>query len=245
MSGRRIALAAFFCASIVVGTRLPALANHGNEVCTDAYKQEMGVSESVNFSVMGKAAVKVDQRVIAPVPLKDMIVRSVYLFKTVDDLVELGYEHPEGSFPLMFSVKVYNGHYSDSYGGWPGSPNPGAGPLGENSNHTLQVWRNPQGNDANRVEMRRDGLYFGFYNHDRIANAAVLSGSEGWSKCDDMQNHVWNMKAKTSPSGSWVNWSAVRVAQELGPTKWWYNQRAQSPPEWWVNHCSSANCPDV
>lgn len=194
---------------------------------------------------MGKAAVKVDLHVISPVPLEDEIIRSIYLFKTADDFVELGYQHADSAFPLVFSVKKYNGTYSESFGGWPSSPNPGAGVLSEGTNHNFRIWRNPNGNDANRVEMHRDDLYFGFYNHDRIASAAVIAGAEGFSKCDDMQTHVWNMKRKTTPSSSWTNWSAVRVSDDYGPTKWWYNQRIQSPPEWWVNHCSTANCADI
>lgn len=61
-----------------------------NRAATTFY-QSTGVSESANFSVMGKAADKADLRVIDPAPLKDQIVRSIYLWKTVDDSVELGY----------------------------------------------------------------------------------------------------------------------------------------------------------
>jgi hypothetical protein len=163
----------------------------------------------------------------------------------VDNFVEFGVEDEAGGLTLVFSVKVYAGDYSESYDGWPANPNPGAGTLNRGSDHTFSIWRNPNGNDANRVEMHRDGMYFGFYFHDRIPGAAVIAGAEGFSRCDDMQAHAWSLKAKTSPDAAWTDWTAVRVSEEYGPTKWWYNDRRQSPPEWWVNHCSVANCSDT
>jgi hypothetical protein len=241
-----LSLVVLFVAAFVFGMASPALGNHGSEPCGDTYKQQSAASESVNLSVMGRAAVKSDARVIAPQPLEDEIVRSFYLFKTEDDFVEFGYHHVSGSFALVFSVKEYNGSYSFSYDGYPGNPNPGAGPLTEGTDHTFQIWRNPNGNDANHIEMHRDGLYFGFYFHDRVAGAAVIAGTEGFSKCDDMFTHAWTMKKKDTPSSSWTNWSAVRVVngEDIG-TKWWYNEKTQSPPAWWLKHCSSANCADV
>lgn len=104
--------------------------------------------------------------------------------------MELGYVDTAGQFPLVFSTKTYNSHYSESYGGWPGSPNPGAGPLTRGTNHNFQVWRNPNGNDATHVELKRDGLFFGYYSHDRLNSAAVLGGAESFSKCDDMLTHM-------------------------------------------------------
>jgi hypothetical protein len=239
-------LVSSFIGGFLIGVS-PALAGHSTETCSDAgFKEEMAVSESAWMNVFGKAGDMADIRVIDPSPpVADEIIRSIYLWKTEDDLVEFGYQHGAGAFPLVFSVKVYNTNYSESFDGWPSNPNPGAGPLTEGSNHTFRIWRNPNGDDANRIEMHRDGQYFGYYNHDRVVNAAVLAGAEGFSRCDDMQTHVWTMKAKDCPSCSWVNWSAVRIARDIGPTKWWYNSKTQNPLEWWVHHCSVANCPDT
>jgi hypothetical protein len=193
-------------------------------------------------------AVNAMLKVVNPSPtVQDEIVHSEYLYKSADDVLELGWDWVNGSPAVVFSTKTYNGHYSYVAN----LSNPGGGFLGAGATPTFRIWRNVSGSSPDRFDMYRDGLFYGFYNQDRMATgAAVSGGTEGWSACEDMGTTSNSLQLKTCPSCSWQNWSAVRTinnpsaAADTG-TKWWYVDKQQSPPAWFLKHCGTAWCPDV
>jgi hypothetical protein len=230
-----------------------ALGGHGQEPSCSFDK--MGVSGVETSLPTGRDGVRADIRVIDPAPdVIDGLVRAIYISPSAPDVMEFGWiwvldTRINGcchTAPTVFAVKIYNASliYSEDGG------NPGAGTLAQGSDHKFTIVHNPNGNDSNRYEFKRDGMYFGFFGSDRMPNGGgVWAGTEGWANpCDDMQSHYWNLERQNDAGGSWFDWAGVTKSLDFG-TKWWYFQKNASSgadaPEWWLNHCASANCPDV
>jgi hypothetical protein len=178
---------------------------------------------------------------------------SLYIAPTTPDLMEFGWTWAVDSqitgccqsAPTVFALRLYNGttFYSED------GSNPGAGTLPEASDHKFAIHHNPNGDNPNRYEFKRDGMFFGFLNSDRMQDGgAVYGGAEGWAyPCEDMQSHMWNLQRQTTPGGSWANWNSVQHGSDIG-TVWFYYDETEtgaSAPEWWLKHCAQAYCNDT
>lgn len=249
---RRVVLGAVLVATgFLFGAAVPAAANHRNESCGPVYVQEAGFAEAANMpssAPFDRDAVHGMLKVVNPSPaVQDEIVHSVYLYKSADDVLELGWDWSNGSPAVVFSTKTYNGHYTYVAN----LSNPGGGFLNAGSTPTFRIWRNVSGSNPDRFDMYRSGLFYGFYNQDRMTSgAAVAGGTEGFSACEDMGTTSNSLQLKTCPSCTWQDWTAVRTITNPAAaadtnTKWWYVDKQQSPPAWFLKHCGSAWCADV
>jgi hypothetical protein len=229
-----------------------ALAGHEQEPSCAFNK--MGTSAHEPQYPVGRDGVRADIRVIDPNPdVIDGLVRSIYIQGTSVDAMEFGWKWINDTqivgccdvSPRVFAVKVYAGNVTVSEDG----TNAGAGSLPQSSNHEFAIRHDPDGNDPVRYEFRRDGMYFGFFNSDRMQYGGFLtSATEGWARpCEDMQMHAWTLQKQGVPGGTWTDWSGVAHGNDVG-TKWWYFDKATSgadSPQWWLKHCQSAHCPDA
>ncbi|MDP9226792.1 MAG: hypothetical protein M3P18_23705, partial [Actinomycetota bacterium] len=147
-----------------------AAAGHKTEDCSGADEGTF-VAEN-NNSPNGRDGVTAQIRVIDPDPaVGKAIIRSVYLFGSIDDQVEFGWKwkvagplksaETYDQQPTVFAVKIVGGTYTLSEGA--GSSNPGWGHPNVSSTHGFRITRNPDGGAPARFEFHRDGMYAGFF----------------------------------------------------------------------------------
>ena len=189
-SGKR-RMASFFLvglmASLLGGLPItpPALAGHANETCQ--YNKYGSAADETNHPI-ARDGVRGTTKAINPAPNPiDGIARSVYIVGSSIDLMEFGWTWQEDSrntgccdnAPTVFALKLYNGNATYSEDG----SNPGAGTLVQESNHTFAIRHNPDTNDPLRYEFHRSGLFFGYFNTDRmLAGGWLFTAVEGWAR---------------------------------------------------------------
>lgn len=231
-------------------------ANHVNEGdCkggSDYYQQQSGVRENNGFERDG---VRADiTRPSPPTPLpKTAIVRTIYVFNANGvDHVEFGWHWtgdldfaPPGietvDSPVAFAARRIGSQYVASEGA---SGNPGHGyvPAGL---RTFRIERNVPGDEPSTYFFYRDGLYFGkFYNPNLAGGGQPTGGAEAKGPCDYMAATFVELDRQLSVGGAWADWNnAYRFGDSN--TNWWYTDKTDNPPRWWVYHCPAENCPNV
>ena len=218
----------------------------------DFYVEQSGVREDDGF---GRDGVRADiTRPSPPSPLpKTAIVRSIYLFhQNGIDMVEFGWvwvgdlDFVPSSIttlntPIAFAARKIGTQYMASEGA---SGNPGHGyvPAGL---RTFRISRNVPGDEPNNFFFYRDGLYFGKYGNPNIGGGGQpTGGTETEGPCDYLASTFVELDRQLGVNGAWVDWqNAFRYGDQN--TKWWYTDKSDNPPKWWVFHCLNANCPNV
>ena len=109
---------------------------------------------------------------------------------------------------------------------------------------TFRISRNVAGDEPNTFSFYRDGLYFGRFYNPNLAGGQPNGGSEAKGPCDSMSSVFEAMDRQLSVGSGWTDWdNAYRWGDSN--TKWWYTDKTDNPPKWWVFHCpTSPNCPN-
>lgn len=234
-----------------------ALAGHGNETgCKPApsggnYQQAILFESGGSYGRDGNRAII--NRITPSPSVKTAIVRSIYLWGSSGiDMVEFGwvwagdidYVLPgittEDS-PIAFAGRLINGIFVASEGG-PSNPGHGFVPLGDSY---YRIERNVPGDTPSSYYFYRAGSLFGHYfNGNMPSGGRPEGGNEGFGPCEDMDAHFDGLDKQNSEGASWTDWPGVSRCCDFA-TKWWYTQKDDSPPEWWMKHCANQNCPNV
>jgi hypothetical protein len=174
---------------------------------------------------------------------KDLVVHSIYIYESDDDLIEFGWFQDENYFvepsdvAVVLRLKVFAG---DTIEGGITAPFYDVG-----DDRTAKILRNPNGGAPSRFEFKIGNDDWGFFTQANMqSGGAVVAGVENFDSCEDLRMHAWDMDHQLIPGGTWSNWGTLMApgAYQVHDM-WWWNQSA-SPPEWWVKHCGSPWCPD-
>lgn len=231
-----------------------AVANHENEGdCKSGsgyYTQQASLNEPSQY---GRNGVKATINRIAPDPApKTAIIRSIYLFDSNGvDMVEFGWGYgnsatymPPGITTtdsyIAFAARQLGSQYVASEGD---PDNPGHGTVSQGE-HPFRIEQNTNGSEPNTFFFYRDGDYFGrYYNPNLSTGGNPVGGIEAKGPCDSMSAHFSDLKRLNSVGGNWSDWTSVgRSAFPDQNTKWWYSDKTDNPPEYWMKHCGSAWC---
>ncbi|MGH2680528.1 MAG: hypothetical protein ACRDG8_08620 [Actinomycetota bacterium] len=233
-----------------------ARADHENEgSCkggADYYLQQSAVRED---GQVARDGVRADiTRMANPTPIpKTAVIRSIYLFKSNGiDMVEFGWHWtgdlgftPPGvvtaDSPVAFAARQIGGQHVVSEGD---PSNPGHGWVPEGA-RTFRISRNVPGGEPSTYFFYRDGQYFGkFYNPNLNTGGQPTGAAEAKGPCDTMWSTFEALDRQANINGSWADWNnAFRFAD--ANTKWFYSDKTDNPPQWYLRHCANAWCPNV
>jgi hypothetical protein len=196
---------------------------------------------------------KADIQRIDPVPNPETaIIRSIYLFsQDGSNHVEFGWGWGKTAAdlpppdvttvnkPIAFAARLVNGTNYYATEGSPSDPGTGVVPLGM---QTYKITRS-----GSTFSFYRDGNFFGSLINGQLPDGGQpTAGVEGKGPCEDMGATFLDLDKRNTPSGSWTDWSSVSRPPQLDlHTDWWYTEKNDSSPKYWVKHCNNINCPNV
>lgn len=246
---RPIAFVTAFALGAAVAIPEPAEAGHGQVSPCRAPDQQTVAVEQGQF---GRDGSKADIQRIDPVPNPETaIIRSIYLWSQDGlNMVEFGWgwgktaadlPPPDVSTvnkPIAFAARLLNGVYYATEGS---SSNPGTGvvPVGT---ETYKITRS-----GSVFLFYRNGNYFGSLGNSNLQGGGQpTAGVEGKGPCEDLQAAFLDLDRRDTPNGPWQDWTNVFRPSSLDlHTNWWYTEKNDAPPKYWVKHCDNINCPNA